>query len=75
MIVTVNEFKSDLERYLEVVDDEEVVITRDGISIAKLSRATNNKGAIIRSLRGILPADVTKEEAREARTAKHENSL
>ncbi len=72
MIITVKELKSDLERYLEVVDNEEILITKDGKNIAKLSRPINNKGAIIRSLRGILPADITKEEAREARMAKHE---
>ena len=75
MIVTLNEFKTDLDRYLELVGDEEIVITKDGRDIARISRPTNNKGAIIRSLRGILPADVTREEAREARMAKYENSL
>ncbi len=75
MIVTLTEFKTDLDRYLELVGEEEIVLTKDGKSFAKLSRIVNNKGAIIRSLRGILPADITKEEAREARMAKHENSL
>ncbi len=75
MIITVNEFKSDLDRYLDAVGNEEILITRDGKNIARLSRPTNNKGALIRSLRGILPADITEEEAREARMAKHENCL
>ena len=75
MIVTLTEFKTDLDRYLELVGEEEIVLTKDGKSFAKLSRIVNNKGAIIRSLRGILPADITREEAREARMAKHENSL
>ncbi len=75
MIITLTEFKSDLDRYLELVGEEEIVITKDGKSVAKLSPVINNKGAIIRSLVGILPADVTREEAREARMAKHENSL
>ncbi|MDR1608942.1 MAG: type II toxin-antitoxin system Phd/YefM family antitoxin [Deltaproteobacteria bacterium] len=75
MIVTLDELKRDLDRYVELVGEEEIVITKDGRSVAKLSRVTNNKGAIIRSLRGILPADVTREEAREARLAKYENSL
>ncbi len=30
MIITVKELKSDLERYLEVVDNEEILITKDG---------------------------------------------
>ncbi len=75
MIVSLPELKADLDRYLELVGEEEIVITKDGKCFAKLSRVINNKGAIIRSLVGILPADVTKEEAREARMAKHENSL
>ncbi len=75
MIVSVAEFKSDFDRYLNMVGEEEIVITKDGRSIARLSRAINDKGDIIRSLCGILPADITREEAREARMAKHEHSL
>ncbi len=75
MVITLGEFKSDLDRYLDVVGEEEIVITKNGKNFARLSGMTNGKGAIIRSLCGILPADITKEEAREARTAKHENSL
>ncbi len=53
MIITLPEFKADLDRYLELVGEEEIVITKDGKSIANLSRVVNNKGEIIRSLRGI----------------------
>lgn len=75
MIVSVAEFKSGLDRYLDLVGEEEIVITRDGKSIATLTAAPGGKAALIRSLRGTLPATATVEEAREERLAKHENSL
>ncbi len=53
---------------------------RDAVELQREMRGhkrpvVNNKGAIIRSLCGILPPDVTLEEAHEARIAKHENSI
>jgi len=75
MIVTVDEFKSGIDRYLELVDDEEIVITKNGRKVASLTGNPASKAALIRSLIGTLPPDVTKEEAREARLAKYENSL
>lgn len=75
MIVTLNEFKSEVERYLKLVGEEEILITEDGENIARISAAPKDKAAIIYSLRGILPSDITKEEAREARLAKYEDSL
>lgn len=70
MIVTINEFKSDVERYLDLVDKEEIVITKDGRSIATLTRPSPSKAAILRSLQGTLPATATVEEARAERLAK-----
>lgn len=75
MIVTVDEFKNSIDRYLKLVEEEEVVITKDGRKIASLTGTPGRKAALIRSLIGTLPPDVTKEEAREARLAKYENSL
>lgn len=73
MIVTATEFKTNLGRYLELVDDEEIIITRNGRRIAKLVDASHDKADILQALIGILPSDVTVEEAKMGRLKKHEN--
>ena len=75
MIVTLDEFKNGVEQYLRLVGKEEIMITEDGKNIAHITPPPKSKAALIRSLIGTLPSDVTKEEAREARLAKYENSL
>jgi prevent-host-death family protein len=70
MVITATELKSNLSHYLELVEREDIVITRNGKRIARLIDANQNKIDIVRALRGILPADVTAEEAREGRLAK-----
>ena len=79
MIVSLTEFKTDLDRYLELVDEEEIVITREGKNFAMLLRSPGNspgdKVALIHSLIGTLPSTVTIEEARAERLAKHEAGL
>lgn len=70
MIITATEFKTNLGRYLELVEQEDIVITRNGKRIAKLIDANQDKTEIVRSLRGILPSDTTLEEAKEGRLAR-----
>lgn len=70
MIITATEFKTNLGRYLELVEQEDIVITRNGKRIAKLIDANQDKTEIVRSLRGILPPDTTLDEAKEGRLAR-----
>ncbi len=70
MIITATELKSNLGRYLELAEKEEIVITRNGKRIARLIDANQDKSAIVRSLRGILPPNVTLSEAKKGRLAR-----
>ncbi|MDR1612259.1 MAG: type II toxin-antitoxin system Phd/YefM family antitoxin [Planctomycetota bacterium] len=72
MIVNVAEFKNGIDRYLELVGEEEIVITKDGKYFAKITPASESFAEYLVSLRGILPPTVTVEEAHEERIAKHE---
>ena len=75
MYVTATEFKSNIGRYLTLVDNEEIVITKNGRSVARLSSAKKSKADIVRSLIGIVPDDgTTLEQAREERLARHESA-
>ncbi len=75
MEVTVDEFRSEIDRYLELAGEEEIVLTRDGKRIARIAPEPESLSAVIRSLRGSLPQTATLEEAREERLAKHERHL
>lgn len=65
MIVTATEFKTNLGHYLELVMKEDIVITRNGKRIAKLTNITDDRAEILNSLTGILPPDVSSEEEKE----------
>jgi prevent-host-death family protein len=75
MIVTATEFKTNIGKYLALVHQEEIVITKNGKSVAKLTSARNEKMDALRSLRGILKdKDITLDSAREERLSKHDES-
>ena len=74
MIVTSTEFKSNLDHYLDLVGKEDIVITRNGKRIAKLTDAAKDKTDILRALTGIIPSDASMETAREERRQKYESS-
>jgi len=67
MIITATEFKANLGHYLELVAKEDIVITRNGKRIAKLTDIANDRTDILQSLTGILPSDISLEEERKKR--------
>lgn len=70
MSVTAAELKMDLGKYLKIAQTEDVLITENGKVIAKLSNPNVDRRALVDSLIGIIPADITLEEAREERLSK-----
>lgn len=67
MSITATELKQNLGKYLLLSATEDVYITRNGKIIAKLTNPFQERVDIAKSLFGILPNDVTLEEAREER--------
>ena len=67
MVITATELKNNLSKYLEMAQAEEVLISKNGRLAAKLSSPFTSRVEAARSLIGILPLEVTAEEAREAR--------
>lgn len=67
MAITATEFKMNLGKYLSLVEQEDIYISRNGKVIAKLTNPYQNRVDMAKSLFGILPADVMLEEAREER--------
>lgn len=54
MIVASTELKTNLGKYLDLLDTEEIIITRNGRKYAKLVREEDDSLSEIRSLFGIL---------------------
>lgn len=70
MSITATEFKLNLSKYLLLAETEDIFITRNGKTIAKLTNPYQDRVDIAESLFGILPTDITLEEAREERLNK-----
>lgn len=67
MSITATELKKNLGKYLALSSEEDIYITRNGKVVAKLSNPFQDRVDMAKSLLGILPTDVTLEEAREER--------
>ena len=67
MVITATELKNNLGAYLALAQTEEVLISKNGRLTAKLTSPFADRMEAARSLIGILPANVTVEEARSAR--------
>lgn len=67
MSITATELKLNLSKYLLLSATEDILITKNGKVVAKLSNPFQDRVDVAKSLFGVLPSDVTLEEAREER--------
>lgn len=71
MIVNATEFKTRAGKYLEIVDKEEIVITRNGKEVAKLvpikKQGTPNADFLYGLLADSDNKDITKKQIRDER--------
>ena len=75
MIVTATEFKTNFGKYLDLVSKEDIFITRNGKTIAKV---INPQVSAVDSLRGMLkevPAGIDLDSLREERLSKYEDHV
>ncbi|MGN0509779.1 MAG: type II toxin-antitoxin system Phd/YefM family antitoxin [Candidatus Coproplasma sp.] len=70
MSITATELKANLSKYLLLSATEDIYITRNGKVISKLTNPFQQRVDVAKSLFGVLPADITLEEAREERLNK-----
>lgn len=69
MSITATELKKNLGRYLLLSLHEDIYITKNGKTIAKLTNPNQSRVDTAKSLFGILPQDADIEKAREKRLA------
>lgn len=75
MIVTVAEFQKNFNKYLDLIATEDVYITSNGKTIAKVLKP---KSSAVDALRGMLkdvPSDVDIDAIREERLSKYESDV
>ena len=75
MIVTATEFKINFGKYFDLVGKEDIFITRNGKTIAKV---INPQVSAVDSIRGILkeaPKDIDMRSLREERLSKYEGDV
>lgn len=70
MSITATELKTNLSKYLILSATEDIFITRNGKVISKLTNPFQERVDVAKSLFGILPADISLEEARAERLSK-----
>lgn len=70
MSITATEFKTNFSKYLLLAATEDILITRNGKTIAKLTNPNRDKLEICESLFGSVPATLTLDEARAERLEK-----
>lgn len=67
MSITATELKSNLGKYLLLSATEDIYITRNGKVVSKLTNPFQERVDVAKSLFGILPGDITLEQAKEER--------
>lgn len=75
MVVTVAEFKANFGKYLELITKEDIFITRNGKTVAKV---VNPQVTAVDFLRGMLDGNssgVDVDSLREERLLKYENNV
>ncbi len=65
--ITDTEFKMNFGKYLMLAETEDIYITKNGKVVAKLTNPNQDRVDIANSLFGILPADISVEDARNER--------
>lgn len=75
MIITATEFKTNFGKYLDLVSNEDIFITKNGKTIAKI---VNPHISAVDSIRGMLkeaPSNINSKSLREERLSDYEDNV
>ena len=65
--ISVSQLRLDPDKYVSMVNEGDILITKNGKLVAKLTTAKPDKVAAAKALFGLLPSDVDLDKAREER--------
>jgi prevent-host-death family protein len=67
MLVTSTDMQNNFGKYLEMAKDEEIVITRNGLPVARLLDMNSTVSFLSDKLAGLIPLDASEETAKQER--------
>lgn len=70
MLVNSTELQNNFGKYLDLASDQEIVITRNGLPIARLVGVKNSISFLSDRLIGLVPAEVDEKAVREERLSR-----
>ncbi len=70
MSITATELKMNLAKYLLLASTQDIYVTKNGKVVAKLTSPYQDKVGVAESLIGIIPADVSLDDAKKERLSK-----
>jgi len=70
MIVSSVEVQNDFRKYVDLASEQEIVITRDGLPVARLLGLGKSISLLSERLVGLVPRDVNEELAKTERLAR-----
>ena len=76
MIITATEFKTNIGKYLSMAGLQDIIITKNGKNVAKLTNARDSTLNALHSMRGILRgAELTLSDIRAERLSKYDEAV
>ncbi|MDR1916666.1 MAG: type II toxin-antitoxin system prevent-host-death family antitoxin [Synergistaceae bacterium] len=67
MQISLSELKIEPGKYIDLADEQDIYVTKDGKPVARITSAKSGKVMAAHALFGILPVDVDLDSAREDR--------
>jgi prevent-host-death family protein len=75
MLITATEFKENIGKYLASVEGEDIIITKNGKQVAKLTSINKSDSLLTDSLIGVIPDPmVNLRKLRKERLTHHEST-
>ena len=75
MVVTATEFKANFGKYLELIAQEDIFITRNGKTVAKVVNPQVSAVDTLRGMLGGISSSIDMNSLREERLLKYENNV
>lgn len=70
MTITATEFKLNLGKYLSMAEREDIIITRNGRVVAKLTNPNQDRVDMAKELFGVIPQNASIDQVRRERLKK-----
>jgi prevent-host-death family protein len=70
MIVSSTEVQGDFSKYVDLASEQDIVITRDGLPVARLLGMERSATLLSERLLGLVPRDVNEEFAKTERLSR-----